>query len=174
MCRKLMYSVSFLLVLGLVLTNTASAELVGWWKLDDGSGTIAFDSSGNGNDGTLEGNPQWVEGQLGGAWEGSGTDGLDTLSLFRSPDQDARQPLCGSPRQAGPCAVTNRTGCRRAPGAAHLHADLAAGSSGQSRCGHIRRHQRAAGTMGQIAVHRRLCRANEDLKSRSARQGNRG
>ena len=73
MCRKLMYSVSFFLVLSLILTNTASAELVGWWKLDDGSGSIAFDSSGNGNDGTLEGNPQWVEGQLGGALEGDGT-----------------------------------------------------------------------------------------------------
>jgi len=67
-----MYSVSFLLVLSLTLTNTASAELVGWWKLDDGSGTTAFDSSGNGNDGTLEGDPQWVEGQLGGALEGDG------------------------------------------------------------------------------------------------------
>ena len=73
MCRKLTYSVSFLLVLSLILTNTTSAELVGWWKLDDGSGATAFDSSGNGNDGTLEGNPQWVEGQLGGAWEGSGS-----------------------------------------------------------------------------------------------------
>ena len=73
MCRRLIYSGSFLLLLSLTLTNTASAELVGWWKLDDGSGTTAFDSSGNGNDGTLEGDPQWVEGQLGGALEGDGT-----------------------------------------------------------------------------------------------------
>jgi len=73
MCRQLIYSGSFLLVLSLTLTNTANAELVAWWKLDDGSGTIAFDSSGNGNDGTLEGDPQWVEGQLGGALEGDGS-----------------------------------------------------------------------------------------------------
>ncbi|MCL4353589.1 LamG domain-containing protein [Patescibacteria group bacterium] len=35
---------------------------VGWWKLDDGSGTTAVDSSGNGNNGTLEGStdlPAW-------------------------------------------------------------------------------------------------------------------
>jgi hypothetical protein len=72
MCRKLMYIGSFLLVFNLTLINTASAELVGWWKLDDGSGNIAFDSSGNGNDGTIEGDPQWVDGQLGGALEGDG------------------------------------------------------------------------------------------------------
>ncbi len=64
---------SFVLFLGLALSNSASAELVGWWKLDEGSGTTAFDSSGNGNDGTLEGDPQWVEGQLGEALEGDGS-----------------------------------------------------------------------------------------------------
>jgi len=45
----------------------ASADLVAHWKLDDGSGTTALDSSGNGNDGTLNGNPQWVAGMIGGA-----------------------------------------------------------------------------------------------------------
>jgi hypothetical protein len=29
--------------------------LVGWWKFDEGSGTVAYDSSGNGNDGNLTG-----------------------------------------------------------------------------------------------------------------------
>ncbi|HUU18755.1 MAG TPA: LamG domain-containing protein [Sedimentisphaerales bacterium] len=73
MSKKLIYLVSFVLVLGLTLTNSASAELVGWWKLDDGSGTTALDSSGKGNDGTLQGDPQWVEGQLGGALEFDGS-----------------------------------------------------------------------------------------------------
>ena|ERR1035437_4232411 len=44
--------------------------LVGWWKLDDGSGTTAIDSSGNGYSGTLIGNtllPVWTTGQIGGA-----------------------------------------------------------------------------------------------------------
>ncbi len=45
----------------------ADASLVGLWKLDEMSGTIAADSSGNGNDGTLQGDPQWVEGMLDGA-----------------------------------------------------------------------------------------------------------
>jgi hypothetical protein len=76
MCRKLFLLMSFVLVLGLVLTNTAEAvdpNLVGWWTLDDGSGTTALDSSDFGNDGTLVGDPQWVTGQLNGALEFDGT-----------------------------------------------------------------------------------------------------
>ncbi len=36
--------------------------LVGYWKFDEMSGTTANDSSGNGNTGTLIGNPAWVNG----------------------------------------------------------------------------------------------------------------
>ena len=53
MCRKLMSLVSFVLVLGLVLPSVANGELLGWWKLDEGSGTVATDSSGRGNNGTI-------------------------------------------------------------------------------------------------------------------------
>ena len=31
--------------------------LVGYWKLDEGTGTTAYDSSGYGNNGTLTGGP---------------------------------------------------------------------------------------------------------------------
>ena len=40
MCRRLTYLVSCLVVL--VLLGNASADLVGHWKLDDGSGTVAL------------------------------------------------------------------------------------------------------------------------------------
>ena len=53
MSEKLICLASLVLLLSLVLTSPVEAELVGWWKFDDGSGTIATDSSGNGNDGTL-------------------------------------------------------------------------------------------------------------------------
>ncbi len=49
------------------------ASLVGWWKLDDGTGTTALDSSGKGNTGTLTGGPTWVAGHLKGALEFNGT-----------------------------------------------------------------------------------------------------
>jgi len=38
--------------------------LVGWWKLNDGSGTQAADSSGNSNTGTLVNTPTWSTGFL--------------------------------------------------------------------------------------------------------------
>jgi hypothetical protein len=47
--------------------------LVGWWKLDEDSGTMAVDWSGNGNHGALQGDPQWVPGQVGGALEFDGS-----------------------------------------------------------------------------------------------------
>ena len=51
----------------LVAAGSASAEFVAHWRLDETSGTTAYDSSGNGNDGTLSGNPQWEVGMIGGA-----------------------------------------------------------------------------------------------------------
>ncbi len=44
-----------------------TGRLVAWWKLDDGSGDIAVDSSGNGHNGTLVGDTSWVDGIDGGA-----------------------------------------------------------------------------------------------------------
>jgi hypothetical protein len=43
------------------LTGT-EVGLVGYWKLNEGSGTIAYDSSGNNNNGRLHGNPLWFTG----------------------------------------------------------------------------------------------------------------
>ncbi len=77
MSKKLIYLVSFVLVLSFVLTIGARADLVGWWRLDEGSGTTAIDSSGSGNDGTLNGDPKWVAGKVGGALEMDGGDFVD-------------------------------------------------------------------------------------------------
>jgi len=46
------------------LGQSASAELVGHWKLDEGTGSTAADSSDNGNNGDLIGDPQWVTGKI--------------------------------------------------------------------------------------------------------------
>jgi len=72
--------VAFLMV-HLVLANVVCADLVGWWKMDDGSGTIAHDATQNGNHGTLLGNPQWVAGYVGGALKLDGTDDYVALPL---------------------------------------------------------------------------------------------
>jgi len=43
------------------LTGTEEG-LIGYWKLNEGSGTIAHDSTANNNHGTLVGNPVWFTG----------------------------------------------------------------------------------------------------------------
>jgi hypothetical protein len=65
MSRKFIGLLSLAALLGLV--SVANASLVGWWQLDEGAGTTTKDSSGNGNEGTLEGNPTWVGGPFGNA-----------------------------------------------------------------------------------------------------------
>jgi hypothetical protein len=64
MSKKLI-SLFIALVLGLV--GNTSADLVAHWQFDESSGSVAHDASGNGNDGTLKGDPQWVAGRIGGA-----------------------------------------------------------------------------------------------------------
>src|SRR3990170_7060226 len=54
--------------------------LVGYWAFDEGSGTTAGDSSGNGNNGTLTNGPTWVAGKAG---NGAVTlDGVDDRVLI--------------------------------------------------------------------------------------------
>jgi len=48
--------------------------LVGYWKFDEGSGTIAYDSSGYNNNGTLYNSPTWTTGKVGGALSFDGAD----------------------------------------------------------------------------------------------------
>jgi len=52
---------------GITYLTKSFSNLVGLWHLDEGSGTTAYDSSGNGNDGTLINDPQWVTGKFGDA-----------------------------------------------------------------------------------------------------------
>ena len=81
-----------LIVIALMFTGQSDAKIdpktvVGLWLLDDGSGKVAKDSSGKGNDGTLEGNPKWVDGKFGKALQFTGeTDyvevpGSDSLKI---------------------------------------------------------------------------------------------
>jgi len=66
--------------------------LVGWWRFDEESGTVAEDSSGYGNDGTLlptGSEPQWVDGKYGGALSFDGENDYvqlpyDMLSQLKS------------------------------------------------------------------------------------------
>ena len=76
------------LLAGILLASTGVAALpeglVGYWKLDEGSGTVAGDSSDVGNDGTLVGDPEWVDGYMGYALELNG--GTQLVEIPSSPE----------------------------------------------------------------------------------------
>ncbi|MFZ2146712.1 MAG: LamG-like jellyroll fold domain-containing protein [Sedimentisphaerales bacterium] len=62
-------------------------NLIAWWKLDEGSGTIALDGSGHGNHGTLQGNPQRTDGFDGDAIELDGTNYVELSTGFLGSDK---------------------------------------------------------------------------------------
>ncbi|PJE64483.1 MAG: hypothetical protein COU90_03515, partial [Candidatus Ryanbacteria bacterium CG10_big_fil_rev_8_21_14_0_10_43_42] len=92
---KIFYSCVFTILIFLA-AGTASAQditsgLVGHWTFDEGSGTVAGDSSGLGNTGTLTNGPVWGVGKVGGALSFDGSNDyidagsnaiLDDMSVF--------------------------------------------------------------------------------------------
>jgi hypothetical protein len=78
------------IVAGKEWSFSTSGKLLGWWKLDGGSETIAEDCSGNGFDGKVaqfrEGG--WIEGKVGGARNFDGGDTIEIpAELFESVDE---------------------------------------------------------------------------------------
>jgi hypothetical protein len=78
MGKKHLCCLSCLAVLG--MAGVSTAELVGHWALNEGTGgngAIVADSSGMGNDGTIVSNPTWIAGVYGKALEfhGKGVSG---------------------------------------------------------------------------------------------------
>ena len=65
-----------------VISDPLLNGLVGWWKFDEGSGTIANDSSGNGHHGSLINGPTWrINGKMGSALSFDGVDDVVIASL---------------------------------------------------------------------------------------------
>lgn len=65
---------------GDLVTGVASENLVGHWKLDEGEGATANDSTENANHGSLKGTPSWSDGVLGKALTLDGGDYVDAGS----------------------------------------------------------------------------------------------
>jgi hypothetical protein len=98
MCKKLICLVFFIVIAG--VASSAYADLVGHWRLDEGSGTTVSDSSGNGNNGTIVNNPvwdtKWIAGVSGTALEfygvGTATGNGDYVEIKSSPSLDITGP----------------------------------------------------------------------------------
>jgi len=71
MCKRLIFLTCLVLVLGMI--GNVSAQLLVHYKLDETSGTVASDSSGKGNDGAINGDPNWVAGRMDGALQFDGS-----------------------------------------------------------------------------------------------------
>ncbi|MFC1570092.1 LamG-like jellyroll fold domain-containing protein [bacterium] len=74
MCKKLLWLTCAVLLLS--LATVSSADLLVHYKLDETSGTVVADASGNGFDGTINGNVDFVEGTIDGALEFWGTENI--------------------------------------------------------------------------------------------------
>ena len=57
--------ISYFTFLPKVIASAPTSGLVGYWNFDEGTGTTAGDSSGNGNTGTLVNGPTWTTGKVG-------------------------------------------------------------------------------------------------------------
>ena len=67
------------MVMSLMFVGTSSAEIdfgtcVGAWLFNEASGTVAEDSSGMGNNATIHGGAEWVDGMFGSALSLDGSD----------------------------------------------------------------------------------------------------
>jgi hypothetical protein len=93
------------------LTEADDPSLVAYWNFDEGSGTVAGDSSGNGNTGTLINGPQWVDGVVGNALEFDGVDDKvsvpDSTSLDINGDQMSVEYWIKMPMDWQPGMTTN-------------------------------------------------------------------
>jgi len=85
-------------VISLMFVGQSDAKIdpescVGMWLFDEDNGDVAQDSSGNGNDGTLLGNPNKVEGRFGDCLEFDGNDdyvdcgNAESLDIFGADAQ---------------------------------------------------------------------------------------
>ncbi|MFA6665846.1 MAG: LamG domain-containing protein [Armatimonadota bacterium] len=72
--RLIMLTFGIALLCGIPTANAKEASLVGLWHFDEGLGSVAYDSSGNKNNGYIKGNAVWVEGISGKALRYDGTD----------------------------------------------------------------------------------------------------
>lgn len=61
-------------------TGRLDSGLAGYWKMDNGSGTSATDSSTNGNNGTLTSGPTWTTGKIGSAVNFDGVNDVIKIS----------------------------------------------------------------------------------------------
>jgi len=92
--NAMMVGLVFLLFVN-VFANSGYAKInpenvVGAWLFEEGSGNIAKDSSGKGNNGEIKGSPKWINGKFGRAMEFNGK-----VVLYINGEIDKKASLTG-------------------------------------------------------------------------------
>src|SRR3989338_9287108 len=72
---------------GIIGKPPTNLGLVGYWSMNEGTGSYAGDASGNKNTGTLTGGPTWVDGKRGKALSFDGSN--DYVSVADANSLDA-------------------------------------------------------------------------------------
>ncbi len=70
-----------------VQSTGTDSTLVAHWPFDEGAGLTAYDSSGNGNNGTLVNGPTWETGKVAGALNFDGSDDYVNIGSDNSIDE---------------------------------------------------------------------------------------
>ncbi len=85
-------------------------QLIGYWNFDEGTGTVAHDSSGKNNHGTVNG-PIWSKGVVNGALSYDGVNDTVTVAYNSSLDFTTQFTLMAWVKMAGP--VSGGIICKR-------------------------------------------------------------
>ena len=107
---------------------------VAWWKLDEGTGTTFYDSSGNGNtNSTWSGNTAWAPGNFGSALKFDGND--DSVKIPETTSTDVGDltdswTVTAWFRSATTTAFSGSIVNKRNDGTAHAPFDVTVNSSG--------------------------------------------
>jgi hypothetical protein len=92
MTRLTIVCISFIVVslmfYGLSYAKIDEESIMGMWLFDDDKGDTAKDSSGNGNDGVLTNDPEWVDGKFSKALSFGGVDDFVAVTnpIINTPD----------------------------------------------------------------------------------------
>ncbi|MBD3183454.1 hypothetical protein GF312_14240 [Candidatus Poribacteria bacterium] len=84
--KTLTISVIFCMMVALSSSAAPIEGVVLYLPFDEGEGDTAEDQSGNGNDGALMGNPEWVNGKFGKALQFNGEENTNYVEIPDSPD----------------------------------------------------------------------------------------
>ncbi len=79
MKKMIKFSIAAIIAVCWIIGTSSAAinpeNITGMWLFNEGTGNTAKDSSGNKNDGKINGGAKWVDGKFGKALEFNGSDG---------------------------------------------------------------------------------------------------